>query len=66
MFVTKDTAVFHAPTAGTPAKPNDHGSTAWTRSNPKSRNTDTAENASSERAYTPQRWSARGSIPPRR
>ena len=63
VFVTKDTAVFHAPTAGTPGMPSAHGSSAWIRRMPYSRSTDAAENTSSDRAYTPHRWSARGSIP---
>ena len=50
VLVTNETAVFHAPTAGTPGRPSDQGSSAWTRSSPKSSSTDTAENASKERA----------------
>ena len=55
MFVTNDTAVFHAPTAGTPGMPSAQGSRAWIRRMPYSRNTDAAENTNRDRAYTPHR-----------
>ncbi|GEA79586.1 hypothetical protein CUD01_00300 [Cellulomonas uda] len=55
VFVTNDTAVFHAPSEPIAGIPNDNGRCSWTRKNAYNPRTLTKENASTDRAYTDQR-----------
>ena len=66
VLVTNDAAVLNASAGSTPGKPRDSGRPDWTRWRTYSSTTPTNEKASTETAYTDQRWSAFGSTPTRR
>jgi hypothetical protein len=63
VFVTKLTAVFHAPWSITPGSPRESHSLSCRRMNAYRKRIDTAENASTLRAYTPHACSASGLTP---
>ena len=63
VFVTNDTAVFHAPCGTTASKPSDSHRWFCTRWKRYRNRIEMAENASTLRAYTPQACSAAGLTP---
>ncbi len=63
MLVVKLTAVFHAPDGNTFGKPSDSHRWFCSRRNAYRNRTDTAEKASTLRAYTPQDCSPSGFTP---